>query len=244
MEPNLLPLALFAFLSYVSLAFAGFGGIIIPITFGAHLYSIDWMLSVLIPVTVISNLYILIRHGTFLDRRVLFLKILPLMGIGLLIGVFLYQFIDEHLFRRLFGALVVVLAAREIVLLIWRKPDQTSASRLKTVLYLLAAGVIHGMYASGGPLLVYIVNKLELPKSVFRSTLSAVWLILNCVLVVTYFLYDKLDRMTLTGSAMMLPSLILGLMVGEFLHSRVSDRSFKLVIFSLLILTGFSIVYR
>lgn len=244
MEPNLLPLAFFAFLSYVSLAFAGFGGIIIPITFGAHLYSIDWMLSVLIPVTVISNLYILIRHGTYLDKRVLFLKILPLMGVGLIFGVFVFQFIDEHLFRKMFGVLVVVLAAREIVLLTRRSIIQTPASRLKTTLYLLAAGVIHGMYASGGPLLVYIINKLHLPKSVFRSTLSAVWLILNCVLVISYFLCDKLDRMTLTNSAMMLPSLILGLMVGEFLHRRVSDKSFKLVIFSLLIMTGLSIVCR
>ena len=56
----------------------------------------------------------------------------------------------------------------------------------KALLYLClpAAGLVHGMFLSGGSfLIVYAVWALP-DKERFRSTLSAVWVVLNSLLLI------------------------------------------------------------
>ncbi len=244
MDIHLIPIIFLSFLSYLSLAFAGFGGILVPITLGASFYSIEWMLSVLVPVSLLSNLVILLRHYRNIDFNLLFRKILPFMGMGLVVGMLIFQQLHGELQERIFGVLVVLLSARELILA--RRSDKESApvGRVRAFLYVFSSGIIHGMYASGAPLLVYVVNKLNLDKSTFRSTLPVVWLTMNLILTVNYALTGKLTAETSRVSLMLLPSLILGLMLGEYLHRKSNGRLFKIVVFVLLLFSGFSIILK
>ncbi|MCP4751563.1 MAG: sulfite exporter TauE/SafE family protein [Proteobacteria bacterium] len=245
MDPNFIPLIIFSFLSYLSLAFAGFGSVIIPITLGAHLYPIKWMLPILVPLTLISNFYILLRHHQHIDKAVLFKKISPLMGVGLVIGILIFNFFQGEKLKIAFGILVVLLSVRELVKLYMRGGgDNLPLSGLKSTGYIVSAGIVHGIYASGGPLLVYVVNKLNLPKSVFRSTLSAVWLAMNLVLTASYLATGKMSIASCKLSLLLLPSMVLGLFLGEILHRRIDERWFKVCVFLLLLGSGFSIVLR
>jgi uncharacterized membrane protein YfcA len=111
-----------------------------------------------------------------------------------------------------------------------------------STVYIFVAGVIHGIYASGGPLVVYAVNKMQLQKSVFRSTLSAVWLTMNILLTASYAVAGKINLDSLKYSAYLLPSLILGVLLGDFFHQRIPERSFKIAAFVLLMLSGILII--
>lgn len=243
MDINLLPIIVFSFLSYLSLSFAGFGGILIPIALGATFYSIEWMLSILMPLTLVSNLYIIIRHYRQVDFRLFLRRIMPIMGVGLFIGIFLFQTLHGEMQERILGGLVIVLSLRELILLREAGRNKQPVSRTTSFFYMLSAGVIQGMYGSGGPLLVYVVNKLGLGKSAFRSTLSVVWLVMNTVLTASYILKGSVTLETVQASALLLPSLILGIMAGEFLHRRISDRIFRIVIYLLLLFSGFLIAF-
>jgi uncharacterized membrane protein YfcA len=238
-------LACFAFLSYLSAVFAGFGGVIIALTLGAHLYPIKWMLPVLLPLTLIANLYIFIRHHKYIDTQILLRQILPFMGTGLVIGFVLFNLLHGELMRTLFGLIVILVAIRELINLI-RGSHQNEALLPGWISagYIFAAGVIHGIYASGGPLLVYAVNKMQLEKSVFRSTLSIVWLIMNILLTASYAVVGKIHLESLKYSAYLLPSLTLGVLLGEFLHQRIPERSFKFAVFMLLMLSGVFITLK
>ncbi len=244
MDSHLFPLLFFSFLSFLSLAFAGFGGILIPITLGAHFYAIKWMLPVLVPLTVISNLYILLRHFRQIEFAILFRQILPYMGAGLAIGMFVFHRIHGDLLVRIFGILVVALSLRELILLLRSDREPPAGGRLKTVFYVFAAGLVHGVYASGSPLLIYVFSKFNLHRSAFRSTLSVVWLIMNTSLTLSYLVTDKITLETGRISVLLLPSLVCGLLLGEFLHKRSDGQSFKIAVFSLLLLTGISIVLK
>ena len=239
MEPSFALFGFFALLSYFSAALAGFGGVIIALTLGVHLYPIQWMLPVLLPLTLLANLYIFIRHHRHIDRRVLAVRILPFMGAGLAIGFALFTALHSALLRLLFGLMVTAVSAQELIRLL------RSGRRIEAPLpnwlsngYLFAAGVVHGIYASGGPLLVYAANKMKLQKAAFRSTLSVVWLILNIFLTAAYVAAGKIDTVSLTHSACLLPALILGILAGERLHRHISERTFKMVVFTLLLLSG------
>ncbi|NQU65273.1 MAG: sulfite exporter TauE/SafE family protein [SAR324 cluster bacterium] len=244
MDINLVPLIVFSFLSYLSVAFAGFGGILIPITLGAHFYPIRWMLPVLLPLTLLLNLYILLRHFRQINRSILFRQILPFMGVGLVIGMVIFNRIHGELLVEAFGILVVVMSLRELVQLFRSDRTLSPIGRFEAFLYIFAAGIVHGIYASGGPLLVYIVNRFNLKKSEFRSTLSVVWLIMNIFLSISYVLTNRITLETGRISLLLLPSLVLGIFLGEYLHEKSDGRKFKIVVFTLLLLTGVSIILK
>jgi uncharacterized membrane protein YfcA len=109
---------------------------------------------------------------------------------------------------------------------------------------LVGAGVVHGLFACGGPMLVYVVGRELADKARFRATLSAVWLLLNLVLLVTYAVSGTLDAGTLRASATMLVSLVVGLVVGEQLHRRLPERAFRIAVFALLLFAGGALLVR
>lgn len=218
--------------------FAGFGGMIIGLTLGALLYPIEWLLPVLLPLTILGNLYIFIRHFRHIDRRLVLKKILPFMGTGLLIGFFVFSVLRGDLLQMLFGLLVIIIAGREMVIQFRRRQPQRPLPKWTAAIVIFCAGLVHGIYASGGPLLVYAVNKLDLPKTIFRSTLAVVWLIMNIVLNASYLMTGKIDLGTLKYSAALLPFLALGILLGERLHHNIPERGFKLVVYGLLIFSG------
>jgi uncharacterized membrane protein YfcA len=109
---------------------------------------------------------------------------------------------------------------------------------------LACAGILQGMYASGGPLVVYVISRLNLSKSVFRSTLSATWLLLNPILTGAYIISGKLNLTSLEVSMMLLPSVVLGVAAGEFFHRRIDELPFKICVALLLLVAGIAVVVR
>jgi len=239
-----LPLVFFAFLSYLSLAFSGFGGMIIPITLGANRYPIKWMLTVLVPVTLLSNTFILLRHRRYIDTRLVFRKALPFMGIGLGVGIVIFQFLPGEALKRSYGVMVVLLSVSELRKLVGRRSAPLPFGKRLSALLFFLAGILHGIFASGGPILVYVLTRLQLDKATFRSTLSPIWLSLNIALTISYGVTGQLQAETLRTCVYLIPSLVLGIWMGERLHRKVDERVFKIVIYVFLLLTGISIVVR
>ena len=208
--------------------------------FNSHVF-----LFAFLPLTLLVNLYIFIRHRRHIDGSVLLGRILPFMGTGLVIGFGLFNWLGGEVLRKAFGILVVLVSIRELVNLMGhRRGNGTPLPGWLFTGYVFTAGLIQGVYASGGPFLVYAVNKMGLPKSVFRSTLSTVWLTMNIFLTTFYVIAGQLDLASLKFSANLLPSLVAGVWLGEYLHERVSERRFKIAAFGLLMLSGIFIMLK
>ena len=135
------------------------------------------LLPVLVPLDMLVNLYLVARHSRHVNRPHLFRSILPPMGVGVLMGIIAFQYIEGDLLKTLFGLLVILLSTRELYRLLRKRHDPIALSKLAAKTCIVSAGIVHGIYASGGPLLIYAVSRLNLSKSEFRSTLAAVWLI-------------------------------------------------------------------
>jgi uncharacterized membrane protein YfcA len=71
MDNTFLLLALIVLLSYTTHALSGFGSMIIAITLGVRLYPIETLLPVLVPLDVLMNSYIVIRHRRHIEQRLL-----------------------------------------------------------------------------------------------------------------------------------------------------------------------------
>jgi uncharacterized membrane protein YfcA len=109
---------------------------------------------------------------------------------------------------------------------------------------MLGAGVVHGIYAAGGPLLVYAVGREGLGKKEFRSTLSMVWILLNVILVTRFSLAGDYDRAVARDIALLVPTVPLGILVGEWVHRKVDERRFRIAVLVLLIAAAISLIVR
>ena len=159
MDSNLIWLTLIVFVSYTTQAMSGFGSTILALTLGVHFYPMAALLPVLVALDLLVNLYIVTRHYKHIKQSLLIRQIMPAMGFGLLAGLLIFQFIHGAVLEKIFGFLVIALSIRELYRLQGSKKDHCVLSSLKSSLYMIGAGFIHGIYASGGPLLIYAVGK-------------------------------------------------------------------------------------
>lgn len=232
------PYALGAFilLAYTLEAITGFGSVVIALSLGALLLPIEQLLPILVPLNVCMTGYLVQRHRRLIDRRLLLGNILPGMLAGTLLGYCLLPYLDTQLLKTAFGALILCFAGREL----WRLRRtyrQTQRPTWATRLITLCAGVSHGLFASGGPLLVYGLAGTELDKARLRATLISVWFTLNSLLTLA-FLCDGRLLPALPQVLSYAPLLPLGVWLGEQLHRRVDERHFRIAIHFLLLVTG------
>lgn len=236
-----LALGAFILLAYTLEAVTGFGSIIIALSLGALLLPIEQILPVLVPLNICMTGYMTLRYRKLIDRDLLIGMILPGMAAGTVIGYLVLPWLDAGRAKQIFGVFVLLFAAREL----WRMRHVTTvverplwANRLIT----LAAGVTHGLFASGGPLLVHALAGTTLDKSRLRATLISVWFSMNSLLTVI-FLVDGRLLPALPQILSYAPLLLIGILLGEYLHKRVQEQHFRVAIYGLLLTTGALLIF-
>lgn len=235
-----------ALVAIVTLAFtveaaAGFGATVITVSLGANLVPIEHILATFVPVNVVLSLTMVARHREDVDTRILRERVLAVMAPGMLVGMALFSLRGETWIKATYGAFVIALAARELFL---GAGEARLLPRGPRTLALLGAGVIQGLFASGGPLLVYAVGGELTDKARFRATLASVWAVLNGFLLVRYVAAGTLTPSTLRTSATFLVPLLLGLALGHAVHERLDAGRFRRAVFALLLFAGLSLTVR
>ncbi len=231
-------LAPIVLLAYTTEAFTGFGASVIAVTLGANFYPIEKLVPVIVLLNIIVSSYIGFRHHRHADRHLLLRRILPNMAIGLAIGVAAFPCVQGVWLKWLLGAFVVVFAVRQLYLLKVSRSGGPPISSLRASLFQVLAGVTHAFFSTGGPPLVYSLGRMDLPKETFRATLSLVWWVMSAALIVIFSLNGRIDREVLELYVALIPTMPLGIWMGEKLHGRVDEHGFRMFIYLLLLISG------
>ena len=194
------------------------------------------MLPVLVPLNIFMTGTIAWKNRHHIDKTLLLKLVLPLMAAGTLAGYILRPWLGEDLLKMLLGLLIIWFAIRELWRLLKHVPSHPHPAWLSRVLT-FAAGITHGLFASGGPLLVYAMAGKHLDKGSMRASLVTVWFSLNLGLTVA-FLIDGTLIPALPNVATYLPVLAAGYFLGEFLHHRLDERRFRQLVYLLLVNHG------
>jgi uncharacterized protein len=234
--------ALIVLIGYAVQTITGFGSTLLLVTLGAHFMSIPEIVVLAVPLSVMQSTYIVARHHDGIDWRLLGIRVLPLMLGGMAIGFFALRGFDAVWLQMGFAILVLVLSVREVFAL--RRGQQASMPSWAGFLGTGIAGIVHGLFATGGPLLVYSLSRSNLDKHRFRSTLGLVWLVLDLALTVANAVDGRYDRQTLLRLAIVVPAMPLGVVIGELFHKRVNEKVFKYLVFGLLIAASLSLLLR
>lgn len=227
-------LGCFILLGFTLEAITGFGGTVIALALGALLLPIPVLLPILVPLSLAMGVVLVWRHHGHVDHQLLLRLVLPAMLVGMALGYAARTWLDAARMRQVFGVLVIWCAAQSL----WQ-PGGVTGRRPRWLVTGLTclAGVTHGLFASGGPLLVYALSGVALDKARFRMTLITVWLVLDAALTVAFVLDGKMAGTALPVAAY-LPVVIASMWLGERLHRRVSEPRFQSLTAMLLLVTG------
>jgi len=240
-------LILAVWLSQTIQAATGFGGTVIALALGANLYPLDFLVPVVAAVNIFMSTYIVWQHGKTIEWTVLRKKILPFMFIGMPVGLIIFYLGPVELLEKVFGIFVILVGLYEFHRMLVPNPGgersfkPTPLKPWAARIWLVSAGIVHGIYASGGPLVVYFAGRQFAYKEVFRSTLSMLWLIVTGMMVIGYIIGGRVTGETVSMTFALLPPLFLGALTGEFIHNRINEKMFRLLVYLLLVIAGISL---
>jgi hypothetical protein len=224
----------------------GFGATVVTVALASMFLPLGEVLPAYVPVNMALSAALVVKGRAHVDARLLFTRVAPAVALGMPIGMWLFGRADERLMKLAFGAFIILLGSAELA----RSSKESARAsegppRVVEWVLLLLGGVAHGAYGTGGPMVVYVAGRrLAASKATFRATLSLLWLVLNTVLVGSFVLRGEVGRTSLTRSAMLFPSLLAGLWLGQRLHDRAHAGTFRTAVFGGLVVAGLVLVVR
>lgn len=222
-------LALVALLAFTVEGAIGFGSTVIAVSIGAQLVPLDMLLPAFVPLNILLSLSFV--RGP-IQWRTLLVEIAPIVAIGAAVGLALSHVLAPGLLLVAFGAFVVVLSSTQLAKLDLRWP----------VPLLALGGIVHGLFGTGGPMIVYVTRKKIADKTAFRATLAVLWIALNTILVVSFVAASRAPspELVLAMGAAILP----GRLAGERLHRALDAQRFERVVWIVLLVAGAALALR
>jgi uncharacterized membrane protein YfcA len=179
-----------------------------------------------------------------MDRReflIIAASVLPLLPAGYLLYSHIRPY--EWLLRLIMGGIVVLVAGHEL----WRRLVRKDDSDLPTwAIYssLVLGALVEAMFSMGGPLInVYALTRTR-DKTSFRATMSAIWVLTISLSMVYRVVFLKTySPTTWTWILYALPLVVIGFLLGNRLHYKVTQERFVILIYGVQLVSGlFSIL--
>ena len=227
--------------AFVAEAAMGFGATVVAVTLGALFVPVEIILPAFVPINLILSTAIVLRSSASIAWRVLLVELAPALGLGCAAGIAAFRFGAHEAEKLLFALFVVGLA---LVELRGVRREALPLSRRARVALLLLGGVVHGLFGSGGPMVVYVLRRRIADKRAFRATLAVVWIALNAALLASYATMGLLRRETGELCCALGLALVPALALGELLHRRLDATRFQLAVCRLLLLGGVALAAR
>lgn len=184
-------------------------------------------------------------------------KIVAVMAAGIIGGILIKGMFagKEQALYKILGVFIIFLSVQGICALRMdggKKEEKAAAAARKMpdtdkeskkdspALYLLLAlaGIVHGIFVSGGPLLIGYLTKKIPDKVSFRATISTVWIFLNSMILVDDIRMGLWNVQLIKTQLISIPFLLAGMFIGAKLYARMSQKLFMMITYLLLFISG------
>lgn len=160
------------------------------------------------------------------------------MLVGMFAGVQICRVVEsEDVLLTLYGIVIVSVALKNLCIHSERK-----FSPVILGIILLLAGIIHGMFVSGGALLVIYATQVLKDKEEFRATVAPVWVVLNSCLMFTQMRAGLIGQADVRLILISIVPLLVATWIGKKLVKKVSQKVFLNLTYILLLISGISLI--
>jgi len=212
---------------------AGFGGALTTMP----------LITLLIPLKMAAPMSVIVGtatalYATWLSRKetnwksALVLIVFSLAGIP--IGIYALSYLPDHIMKIGLGSFLILYSFYS--LFIPRLPvyDKNWIAMPAGVI----AGALGSAFSTNGPPVVIYGMLRNLAPAAFRGTLNAFFTANNIAIIGGLTTSGILTISTVKLVAFCIPTMILGSLVGQYVHKRIPVNTFRVVVFLLLITSG------
>jgi hypothetical protein len=236
---TLAALAAIALIAFGTEGAIGFGGTVIAACLGAQLVPLDALLPAFVPLNLAMSAYLVTSGRDAIAWRVLLRTIAVPVAVGAAVGVALFHVPAKAALAAVFGGFVALLAVVQLV-----RPAAGALGRGWQRAFLVAGGVAHGLFGTGGPMIVYVTRRELADKRAFRATLAVLWLVLNVALLVNFAALGLYTAHTARIGGVVALALVPGLWLGQRIHDALDGARFERVVWTLLLVAGLALAIR
>ncbi|MBE6835786.1 MAG: sulfite exporter TauE/SafE family protein [Ruminococcaceae bacterium] len=216
----------------------GFGATVAELPFVSALVGIKTAVVSLCMVSLTLAIFVVIRFHKQIDTKA-YLNIVGFALLGMPVGMLAFSYLPERALKIGLGIFIILAAARGFFVLFSKKKDRKPINGIVLKILLFIGGIVHGAFASGGPFLVIYAGEKVKEKGSFRATMCSVWATLNSVLLIKYILTgDFVVKNVVPVYLLALPFLAVGVAIGMYLHKKVSQRVFSVIVYVILLAAG------
>lgn len=213
-------------------ALAGFGGTLISMPLGIMIMGIGMTKPVLTIVAWLTGIVVFITDFKYINWREL-LKMVAVMLLGVLAGMWVSGKLEFKLLMIVYALIVLGIGVKKFFFPKKKTPHPAIQNTALAI-----AGIMQGLYVSGGSFLaVYSVEKLP-EKREFRATVNSVWAIVDTVMVATFFLDGTMTPEVLTMSGVSIVPALIAIWLGGLLTKKVNQNTFLKMIYIILMISG------
>jgi len=222
----------------------GFGGTILALPFVAMLIGVKLAVPVLVVQAWVLAVFIFAEAHKSISWRD-WAKIIGFVVAGLPVGLWAAGVLPEDPLKLALGLFTLAVGIYGVARPL---PRADSRERLvgwkgRALTALLAlGGVVHGAFATGGPLIVIYGTRAMPEKSTFRATMSMTWLTLNTILLAQWFIRGSIGVPQLKLAGLCIPFTIAGMAIGTVAHYRVDELLFRRIVYAVLLVASVMLI--
>lgn len=220
------------FLTNAIQAITGFAGTLLAMPPSILLVGAEKARIVLNLLAFLTCLVIVLQNRRSVRKKILG-KIVLFMGIGMAGGIHIYKIVRIEFLLYIYGVLIVLVALSNL-----RGSREIQLKEWMSVIILLTAGIIHGMFVSGGALLVVYAAYVLKDKEEFRATVASVWVVLNSFMMIEEFVSGSFTKENTVLCILACIPAFAGVWAGNRLHDRISAEAFRKMTYVLLLISG------
>lgn len=225
------------FVANVIQAITGFAGTVLAMPPSIYLLGMDNAKVVLNVMALLSGLMIAVMSYHHMNKKEV-IKICVCMVAGMTIGIQICKTVpSEQILLIIYGVIILLIAGKNLLC-----HRQRTLPKALLLVILLLAGVIHGMFVSGGALLVVYAAQVLKEKEEFRATLAPVWVVLNSILLVSQVRQGVFTEGNIRLILISIIPLFMATWLGKKLVKKVSQKIFLNLTYVLLLVSGLSLI--
>lgn len=199
--------------------------------------------AILLPILCVMDLVAVWKfRGKWLWQELKILLPASLIGIG--VGTLLFEYMSAAVVKLIIGVIAIVFTLHAWILR--RNANRTGASYFPRS-YGLIGGSVAGFTSfiahSGGPPISMYLLRRPLNRTDFAATTILFFAVVNYVKLIPYAWLGQLSTANLATSATLMLLAPIGVLTGAWLHARVSERVFFMLVHALLFAVGIKLVY-
>ena len=141
------------------------------------------------------------------------------------------------------GIVAVLFTLRHWVSKVLGKEQEGAYSAPVAYLAAAGAGFTSFIAHAGGPFVNMYLLRRNLDRTTYVATTVFFFLVVNYIKVVPYAWLGQFDKTNLLTALVLIPLAPIGVYAGYWLHTRVSDRVFFQIAYTLLFIVGLRLIY-